>query len=733
MMCSPICPFRRDAQRSAFLVREQNATTKAQRAQRSEKELKSEISNLRCFSSLCVLCAFAVAFPASAEHPLIRSAASGAWSVPTTWENGHAPTTGDRVLIRTGHRVTYDVNSAQPLWSVHVAGTLAFAPDRDTRMDVGLLVVKAGEEDVAAEDVVDSPGHHHHADGPTPALEVGTAEHPIEAAHHALIRLTYQAGMDKDAAPALIDCGGRMDLHGAPMRRTWLKLRNPAKAGDATVALMEPATGWRVGDRVIVVSTIQPRMFTKDGQVIPSVKAGSQTEERTITAVDDQMLTLDKPLGYDHTAEGEFRGEVADLSRNVVIESANPAGVRGHTMYHRGLTGSVSYAEFRHLGKLGTLGRYSLHFHQAGDTMRGTSVVGCSIWDSANHWITVHGTNFLVVRDCVGYGASGHGFFLEDGTEEYNVFDRNLAVQALHAEPLPNQILPFDHNDGCGFWWANSLNTFTRNVAAECDQYGYRFEAGHPSQFNSTLEVRQADGSKAPVDIRTLPFIRFEDNEAHTQRRFALNLGGIRLVAGNDAYMNDANGKRVLNPQTTAIGDVDGVGPDLHHPFIVHNFLAWAVEWGYHSATPNVLVDGLTVHDSSYGIWRSRVDGLQFKNLSLSKISEHDIFVPWGGAKAYDNDVNPSLKPKDDLPPSTVITGWQTNGIGELVVRGTTTDNGTVTEVRVNGQVARAVEPNFAQWEVRLTSGEAGSSQLTALAKDAAGNVEKTPHVVTLS
>ena len=91
--------------------------------------------------------------------------------------------------------------------------------------------------------------------------------------------------------------------------------------------------------------------------------------------------------------------------------------------------------------------------------MRGSSVVGASIWDSGNRWLTIHGTNYLVVRDCVGYQSVGHGFFLEDGTEVYNVLDRNLAVQAYVGKPLPKQVLPFDENDGAGFWWANSLNT----------------------------------------------------------------------------------------------------------------------------------------------------------------------------------------------------------------------------------------------------------------------------------
>src|SRR4051794_16065925 len=43
--------------------------------------------------------------------PLIRSAQSGPWSAPTTWEGGHVPGTAARVQVREGHTVVYDVSS----------------------------------------------------------------------------------------------------------------------------------------------------------------------------------------------------------------------------------------------------------------------------------------------------------------------------------------------------------------------------------------------------------------------------------------------------------------------------------------------------------------------------------------------------------------------------------------------------------------------------------------------
>src|SRR5439155_10321866 len=187
-------------------------------------------------------------------------------------------------------------------------------------------------------------------------------------------------------------CGGRMDFHGAPLSRTWIKLGATAKKGDAAVTLAEPVRGWRTGDRVLVTAT------QRDDR-----DKGLLTEERLVKAVDGTKLTLDRPLEREHLGTGDYRGEVANLSRNVIVESANSAGVRGHTMYHRRSSGSISYAEFRHLGKTGVLGKYSLHYHLCGDTMRGSSVLGASIWDSGNRWLTIHGTNYLVVRDCVGY------------------------------------------------------------------------------------------------------------------------------------------------------------------------------------------------------------------------------------------------------------------------------------------------------------------------------------------
>jgi hypothetical protein len=524
--------------------------------------------------------------PVNDASPVVRTAKSGAWSNAATWEGGKVPVGNVRALVREGHQIIYDLKATKPLRSLTVSGRLSFAHDKDTQLDVGLIKIQPGEDCAEEGFACDLHATSHDGAKPRAALEVGTPDQPISEGHTALIRLVFMDGLDKESCPAIVCCGGRMDFHGQPMSRTWVKLGAPAKKGESALTLSEAVSGWKVGDRIIVTMT---GTAPTSAQSHPgSDPIGTTTEERTVRAIDGTRLTLNAPLEHEHTATGLYRGEVANLSRNVIVESADKT-VRGHTMYHKHSAGAISYAEFRHLGKEGVLGRYAVHFHLCGDTMRGSYVLGASIWDSANRWIAIHATNYLVVRDTVGYKSKGHGFFLEDGSEVYNVLDRNLAVGARPAKPLPKQALAFDHNDGAGFWWANCLNSFTRNVAVENGLYGYRFEA----MEKLVLPIQQPDGSFKNSDIRALPFVRFDDNEGHSQT----GLYDVKMGTS---------------------GDKDGVGPDTRHPFIIRNLLIWNGHYAFDTRMPSVLIDGLRQHNTVYGYRAMNCENHVYRNITLS-------------------------------------------------------------------------------------------------------------------
>lgn len=539
-----------------------------------------------------------------------RTAQSGNWSDAQTWEGGRQPQAGDFVQVRAGHFVTYDVDSSAALRLLHVAGTLTFSREKDTLLDVGLIKVEPGE--TTSED-----GFNCHDEAPAPpappappagpagpavpVLEIGTAAAPIPDGVKATIRLRHFKGTNAETLPAIIACGGRWEVHGAPMSRTWLKLAAPASAGDVRVTLEQPVGDWHVGDRVMITTGEAPAIesgtsFQKKEQFGRQKPVG--TEERVITAIEGAALTLDRPLTKAHQGEGMMRCEVANLSRNVVIESADPAGVRGHTMFHRDSSGGISYAEFRHLGKEGVLGRYPIHFHLVRDTMRGSGVLGASIWDSHNRWVTIHGTDRLLIRDCVGYQSRGHGFFLEDATEQWNVLDRNLAVQAFGSVPLPQQVLGYDPNDGAGFWWANGRNTFIRNVACENDHYGYHYQIVKSADFNPVLRLREPDGTVAERDVRTLPFLRFEDNESHSEGLFDFRFG-------DEGH-----------------GSVHG---DRAHPFIARNLRAWQ---SHYVIRPNVqffLLDGLHAQNAAFGIYHPDYDAHVYRDITLDNITAEPL------------------------------------------------------------------------------------------------------------
>jgi len=778
-------------------------------------------------------------------HFSITSVRDGDWSDTQTWNPARVPKQDDRVLIRRGTSVRYDARNKDVIRLLQIVGTLRFADDRDTELNVGLLKVQNSDtcsesgfacdfHDVnEAGEPVGLPG------GPLPALLIGTPDDPIPAEHTARIRLHHLMGMNKEDAPAIACCSARMEIHGAPLNRTWVKLGGDVAAGGVDVTLAETVSGWRVGDEVIVTASERGSR----GRTFRDDPGSVNTEKRRIAEIisgpdASQRITLDRPLDKPHLGSGEFRSEIANLSRNVIIESADPKGVRGHTVYHRFSQGGISYARFAHLGKEGVLGRYAIHFHVVGDTMRGSRVQGVAIVDSHNRWVTIHGTQYLIVRDCVGYGSVGHGFFLEDGTEVYNLLDRNLGVHAYGGRRLPGQVLSFDPNDGAAFWWGNGRNTLTRNVTCENDEYGYRYDIQRTSRFDSNLPILQPDGEIATVDVRTIPIWRFEDNEAHSEGFY-----GVLVAAnGNSQPDNAIRDEKMLE----RIKRVDWTGPDSRHPHMIRNLAIWGSHYAFRPHSPAMLMENIRIHDAAYGIYRPAFENHVYRNLHISQVGSepfnrgmddasaqtgritvdgltftssygnrstpliqisdvningdaethlrnvtvnrearfedrwplinrgvgprvppitpgvpiyiHNHFGPGRHAKVVSTaardliedgnqytsqppltgteaqvaEVSNAIWPElldwvDDVPPATIITAIERRG-GQVIVRGVSHDNGNITAIKVNEKEATVTSraAGVVDWHIVLTA--PADHQITALAQDEAGNVERTAH-----
>jgi hypothetical protein len=142
-----------------------------------------------------------------------------------------------------------------------------------------------------------------------------------------------------------------------------------------------------------------------------------------------------------------------------------------------------------------------------------------------------------------------------------------------------------------------------------------------------------------------------------------------------------------------------------------------------------VLLDGMDIYNAEYGIWRPVYERHSYHKLHFNEVPAATRYGFGNNPPNHEDEYPRPLTPVDDLPPITVITHVSQEN-GKVAVRGVATDNGTIRRVLVNGREARALAPNFAEWEVILEKPAAGKVRLTAHAEDTAGNVEKLGHVV---
>ena len=187
--------------------------------------------------------------------------------------------------MRAGHVVTYDIKTSAPIRSIHVAGTLRFDPDVDTRLDVGLIKIQAGQD--PGESGFDCEEHVTGRGFGSRARRSWKSARPIIPSGRgtpALIRLALIKGLDPENCPAIVCCGGRMDFHGAELSRSWVKLGAAAAKGSTD------RDARRAGDRL---AGRRPRHPHGDTQAkgsrrrqIPRRSSRLETEERTIRSID---------------------------------------------------------------------------------------------------------------------------------------------------------------------------------------------------------------------------------------------------------------------------------------------------------------------------------------------------------------------------------------------------------------------------------------------------------------
>jgi len=338
-------------------------------------------------------------------------------------------------------------------------------------------------------------------------LEAGTLANPVPPS----VTTTIQLSALKEGA-SLIMVMGDLEIHGTPVTPTWTRLAATAQVGTKTLTLATPVN-WKAGDHIVIASTSDRPL---------------ESEENYVASVSGTTVVLTMPLKFEHAGTAPTQAEVEDLTRNVVVTSGNlPIHSQG-VMFLAGAKGGISYAEFSHLGGLGLLGQYPIHFHHVQETMVGTIVNGVSVWDSHNRFITIHNTDGITVENAVGYKSVGHGFFLEDGTEENNTLVNDLSILNL-----PGKIRP-DDGRAAGFWIQNPENNLTGDVAVSATGSG--FDLAIPESAPQVIPFNQANFEASlnqATAPRSLKIQAFANNEAHSNGGDGIHLYRLNMVRNN--------------------------------------------------------------------------------------------------------------------------------------------------------------------------------------------------------
>ncbi len=418
--------------------------------------------------------------------------AQSLWSDPATWPSGEVPGEGDAVEIGRDMDVILDI-SPPALRSLTIQGKLSFADERDLDLVTEWIYVPGGE------------------------LAIGSEDTPYR--HNATITLTDNIkGEDINTMGdrGIMLMRGTLNLHGN-REHTWTKLSRTAEAGTTQINVLD-ASGWRVGDEIVLASTDYDPY---------------QAERRTITAVNGNVISLDEPLEYMHFGRITFgvdeRGEVGNLTRNIVIQSSEDSqedGFGGHIM---AMSGSQMYVDGVGLNRMGQnmhLARYPIHWHLIGEGA-GQYIRNSAVYDTYSRCVTVHGTNNLQVENNVTFNNIGHCFFLEDAVETGNQFVDNLGIltkchfdkpctptNAYNGGPAGQQaddiLIPSD-NTAATFWITNPDNIYRGNVAAGSEQIG--FWIALPENGIGQFEGTEQGNATFP---RQVQFREFRDNVAHS-------------------------------------------------------------------------------------------------------------------------------------------------------------------------------------------------------------------------
>lgn len=488
------------------------------------------------------------------------------WHNPTTWPGGVLPAANAAVTVPAASKVliSQSVNERLGLVTIPVGAQLIIGGAANIiRLNASGIAVygalRAGSETCRLQNQVEITLH-----GTRPSTR---------AARHAL----------PPSSKGIYVSGGTLDLHGKLFHRTWARLARTVQAGD-TIVLLQAAVNWEAGQRIVLVTSA-----LKDTRDWHRNEEASVASVRTTGLPDGvgSAVLLSAPARYAHEANGDYQVEVGLLSRRIVVQggaddseptdqlpvacedtdtilqsrsvpcpSTFLTGFGAHVL----VTGSagigrIAGVELHRMGQTNVLGRYPMHFHLLGSRGGLSYLTDSSIHRSYYRGVSLHGTSYATIARNVAFDVIGFCYYLEDGVEEHNVIEHNLAA-LVHFIGAPARasgqftgwtvahdelILPADVA-ASGFYVTNANNRFRGN-AASGGWSGFAFP-----QLQKPVKLHRS--SHAAVNPSEAALLEFAGNSAHSSGWHGKSLGASIYFGGrlehDSSQIDRSTGEPVL-------------------------------------------------------------------------------------------------------------------------------------------------------------------------------------------
>ncbi|KAF6266444.1 hypothetical protein COO60DRAFT_1669869 [Scenedesmus sp. NREL 46B-D3] len=439
-----------------------------------------------------------------------------------------------------------------------------------------------------------------------------------------------------------VDNAGSYDVHGVMQGLTWTRIAATVPAGATSMRLQE-AVQWQRGDQILLVTTTWKGEEELAAGRILSDELANQNEVLTVAAVsaDGRTVTTQQTIQFNHYGV-EYQAEVALLTRRILFTSdatSASTGIGPHTTSTSPAM-RISGAAFQRWGARNRPGRYAIHYHLAGDAPA-AYVRNVAVYSSNWRCITLHGTNDVTLSGNVGFNVPGHCYYLEDGVEERNVLERNLAAYVHPIQTAGSgggqvgtdrwqSATLFDPSDSgaSGFYSLNAYNTWLNN-AASGGFSGFTFPRA-PRAIKDHRTARRPDGR--PFDPSERPFLLFSGNSAHSTGYFwehnaAVYIGGMLFYKTDPA---DGQVKLFYNNGRGSI-KADTLCPDPQWPDSDGSMRDCWIGSARSTKTADGAADGyLVLQDTTAALanvgitsWGDRVEVHNLRGFDLSRGSEY--------------------------------------------------------------------------------------------------------------